>query len=127
MFSPDSTFSFYQAKDKATNAIKGYAFIAEGTALQQAGSRQLGGGFHLFVIAIKIIDQAETPGLGAKCQDQAYYDMYAGLGGPELFVDKDGGKIKSITGATITTRAVTNSIREQINILKQSLSAGGGQ
>ncbi len=122
MFSPDSTFSFYQAKDKATNAIKGYAFIAEGTGYSSRIKTMVGVDSTFSVIAIKIIDQAETPGLGAKCQDQAYYDMYAGLGGPDLFVDKDGGKIKSITGATITTRAVTNSIREQINILEQSLS-----
>ncbi|MFA7224297.1 MAG: FMN-binding protein, partial [Candidatus Cloacimonas sp.] len=40
----------------------------------------------------------------------------------QLIVDKDGGVppncIKAITGATITTRAVVNSVKESIELLK---------
>lgn len=41
----------------------------------------------------------------------------------ELLVDKDGGKIASLTGATITTRAVTNSLKEAAAIIKQDVEA----
>jgi len=125
MSSADSSFSFYKAIDKSSGTTNGYAFISEGTGYSSRIKTMVGVDTLFQVLAIKIIDQAETPGLGAKCQDQAYFDMYAGLSEADLFVDKDGGKIKSITGATITTRAVTNSIREQIAILKKALIAGG--
>ncbi|OQX94990.1 hypothetical protein B6I21_07740, partial [candidate division KSB1 bacterium 4572_119] len=38
-----------------------------------------------------------------------------------LAVDKDGGEIKSITGATISSRAVANSIKEGLEDLEEKL------
>lgn len=66
---------------------------------------------------IKVIDQAETPGLGAKCVLEDFAPRFENLGVNELKVDKDGGDIKSITGATITTRTISNSIKESLQLL----------
>lgn len=66
---------------------------------------------------IKVIDQAETPGLGAKCTNPDFAPRFANLGVNELKVDKDGGTIQSITGATITTRTISNSIKESLELL----------
>ncbi|MBI9031597.1 RnfABCDGE type electron transport complex subunit G [bacterium] len=68
---------------------------------------------------IKVIDQAETPGLGAKCVNPDFAPRFTGLGLDELKVDKDGGTIKSITGATITTRTISNSIKESLQLLME--------
>ena len=81
------------------------------------------------LLGIKITSQQETPGLGAKCQEIRYgesepwfqrqffkeYQNQKGakaLNALAVAVDKDGGKIHSITGATITGRAIANSIKQ---------------
>ena len=65
------------------------------------------------VQGIEILDHRETPGLGAKIETADFRDQYKGrsLSDPEVWdVMKDGGSFKQITGATISSRAVTHSI-----------------
>ncbi len=60
---------------------------------------------------IKILSMTETPGLGAKASDEAFAGQYVGAPADgSLAVTKDGGSIEAITGATITSRAVTNGV-----------------
>ena len=61
------------------------------------------------VAGAKVTAHGETPGLGAKAQaDAAWIGQYAGQPADgSLAVTKDGGTINAITGATITSRAVT--------------------
>ena len=123
---PDSSFTYYVAVDSLTKAVKGYTFIAEGNGYGGKIQTMVGVDSTFAIIAIKVIDHNETPGLGAKCLDASFADLYPKMTESYLFVDKDkaeGKNIKSITGATITTRAITNSIREQIMILKKAIEA----
>ncbi len=65
----------------------------------------------LTVTGISVIKNTETAGLGAICgassaKGVAFREQYIGMSGV-LAVDKDGGEVDSITGATITSRAVT--------------------
>lgn len=65
------------------------------------------------VQGVQILDHRETPGLGAKIETAAFRDQYNGksIADPEVWdVIKDGGTFKHITGATISSRAVTHSI-----------------
>ncbi|MFA7057522.1 MAG: RnfABCDGE type electron transport complex subunit G [Candidatus Cloacimonadales bacterium] len=66
---------------------------------------------------IKVIDQAETPGLGAKCVNPDFAAHFTGLNIAQLKVDKDGGTIKSITGATVTSRTISSSIKASLELL----------
>ncbi len=60
------------------------------------------------VAGAKVTAHAETPGLGAKSQDAEWIAQYSGQPADgSLAVTKDGGTINAITGATITSRAVT--------------------
>ena len=61
------------------------------------------------VAGAKVTSHAETPGLGAKAQsDPTWIVQFAGQAADgSLAVTKDGGTINSITGATITSCAVT--------------------
>ena len=66
------------------------------------------------VLGISIVAQTETAGLGAVCgagtsAGQQFRDQFAGQSGA-LAVNKDGGSIDAITGATITSRAVTAGV-----------------
>ena len=64
------------------------------------------------VAGIKVTAHSETPGLGAKAQaDADWIGQYVGQQADgQLKVAKDGGTINAITGATITSRAVTDGV-----------------
>lgn len=66
------------------------------------------------VLGISIISHTETAGLGAvaaadNAKGQAFREQFIGMSG-ELAVSKDGGEVDAITGATITSRAVTEGV-----------------
>ena len=60
----------------------------------------------------KVLSQAETPGLGAKCVEPAFSDQFRGWNPAEkdLAVKKDGGDVDAITASTITSRAYTDGL-----------------
>ena len=66
------------------------------------------------VTAIEIISHTETAGLGAvaaadNAKGEAFRNQFIGMNGT-LAVTKDGGTVDAITGATITSRAVTEGV-----------------
>ena len=67
------------------------------------------------VTKAKIMEMAETPGLGMKASEPAFIDQYEGLGAG-VQVDKNGSagnaeyKVEAISGATITSKAVTKAV-----------------
>lgn len=70
------------------------------------------------VLGVSVISHSETAGLGAVAAastsaGEAFRGQFAGKTGT-LAVTKDGGDINAITGATITSRAVTNAVNEAV-------------
>ncbi len=60
----------------------------------------------------KVLSQAETPGLGAKCVEPSFNGQFRGFNPAEkkLAVKKDGGDVDAITASTITSRAYTEGL-----------------
>ena len=60
----------------------------------------------------KVLSQAETPGLGAKCVEPAFSDQFKGFDPAQktLAVKKDGGDVDAITASTITSRAYAEGL-----------------
>lgn len=60
----------------------------------------------------KVLSQAETPGLGAKCVEPAFSDQFKGWdpAQKDLAVNKDGGDVDAITASTITSRAYADGL-----------------
>lgn len=70
------------------------------------------------VTGVKLTSQNETPGLGQKALDASYTDQYLMAlpeGGFAVKKDDPAGQIDAIAGATITSRAVTNSVNAAID------------
>lgn len=66
------------------------------------------------VSGISFISMSETSGLGAVAAQQstkgeAFRNQFIGRSG-ELAVNKDGGEIDALSGATVTSRAVTRAV-----------------
>lgn len=67
---------------------------------------------------IKVIQHNETPGLGAKITQKSFLDQFKGKTKEKIASKSEGGEIDTITGATISSKAVINGIRnlmEKIN------------
>lgn len=123
----DKPFSYFVAYKKGTKEIQGYTFVAAETGYSSKILTMAGMDTDYKLINIIVIDQAETPGLGANATAASFTDQYKGLAAEELAVDKDGGKmIKSLTGATITTRAISKSLMNQIALIKADIQSRQG-
>lgn len=70
------------------------------------------------VSGVRIGGHAETPGLGAKAGDEAFYGQFTGKSG-ELSVLKNGTpgehQISAITAATVTSDAVTQAVNQVLD------------
>ena len=66
----------------------------------------------------KVLSQAETPGLGAKCVEESFSAQFKGFDpiAKKLSVKKDGGDIDAITASTITSRAYANGVALAVNV-----------
>lgn len=65
------------------------------------------------VSGVAIVSMSETSGLGANASKDSFRSQYVGKSGT-LAVTKDGGEIDALTGATITSRAVTNGVNSAL-------------
>ncbi len=123
----DSSFVYFIARNDKDEAI-GYSFVAAKRGYSSVVKTMVAMDKDMVITAMKVIDQNETPGLGTHAADKDFPQRFLKLGFADIKVDKDGGPIKSITGATITTRAIANSIQEAILLMKADLEKtnGGG-
>ncbi|MBN2366597.1 MAG: RnfABCDGE type electron transport complex subunit G [Calditrichaeota bacterium] len=116
---------YYRAYEKEdSTGLIGYAFKAEGAGYSSIIETMVGFDTWGDITRIKIISQKETPGLGALAENSEPFEgkkwstqQFRDKSVEDLKVDKDGGEIVSITGATITSRAITNSIRTEMKDL----------
>jgi Na+-translocating ferredoxin:NAD+ oxidoreductase subunit G len=61
---------------------------------------------------ISIMSQTETPGLGDRILSPAFTEMFVGLEADEVALRSAGGEIDAITGATVSSKAVTEAVRQ---------------
>jgi electron transport complex protein RnfG len=75
------------------------------------------------VQGIAILQHRETPGLGAKIETEDFRNLYKNksLSDPEVWdVTKDGGTFRQITGATISSRAVTHAVARGLEFFRDN-------
>jgi len=126
----NDTLQYYIGyKDTLRQQIVGYALIAKKYGYSSEIQTMVGVDTTGKIIGIKIMQQVETPGLGTKIEEVSHGEtmpwfqrQFIDKTIEALAVQKDGGKIKAVTGATISSRAVTNSIREALERLQKQLA-----
>lgn len=75
--------------------------------------------------AISVISQSETAGLGAKCTEPKFTEQFAGLFGTvEYTKTGEEGKVDALSGATITTKAVTEAVNAALTYVNQYMLTG---
>ena len=118
--SDSNSVLFYEGYS-ADSSLVGYVFSCVQYGYSSDVKTIVGLTPELTISAITVVSQAETPGLGANCTREDFTAQFSDKNPDKIYVDKDGGDIQSLTGATITTRAVTNSIREAFQKLQDRL------
>ncbi|MBM3707351.1 MAG: FMN-binding protein [Actinobacteria bacterium] len=96
--------------------VIGFAFTATGKGYGGDISILIGIDSNYQIKGISILSNTETPGLGTRITEISFTDQFKGLGLEDIRLAKDGGKIDAITGATISSRAVTDAVRDEIEI-----------
>ena len=69
------------------------------------------------VAGVSIVSHSETASLGANCTREDFRTQFSGAEGT-LAVVKDGGTIEALTGATVTSRAVTSGVNLALEFVK---------
>ena len=70
------------------------------------------------VTGVSVISHSETASLGAECTREDWRAQFAGTAG-DLKVTKDGGTVDALTGATVTSRAVTEAVNRAVEFVKE--------
>lgn len=150
---PDAT----EFKNKSTDLdekpfeyLEGYkdgqliGYVAEGRAAGYSSILEVMVGIDkgFKIVAIKVLSQKETPGLGDKVKEVLSKKTIVGLIEGKKYdeaglrpwfqvqfdaktvpvkVKKDGGDIEAITGATISSRAVCDAVNKAVEDIKKAL------
>ena len=73
------------------------------------------------VQGLAVLEQKETPGLGAKIKDDGFRGQFKGLRiiDTRWKVRKDGGDVDEITAATISSRAVVEAVARGLDVYRR--------
>lgn len=105
----DEVYIIYEDGEKA-----GYAFRASGSGYGGNIDILVGLDSGFGIKGVSILSQTETPGVGTRITESSFTDQFKGLSASDIALKSEGGKIDAITGATISSRAVVDAIREKM-------------
>jgi electron transport complex protein RnfG len=112
----DEVYIIYEDGEKA-----GYAFMASGSGYGGNIDIMVGLDSGFGIKGVSILSQTETPGVGNRITESSFTDQFKGLSASDIALKSEGGKIDAITGATISSRAVVDAIREKMVEILESL------
>ena len=106
-----ATYTYNLAYDELGNTV-GCAINVAPSGFGGPVSIKVGFDINGVIWNTKVLSQAETPGLGAKCVEPAFSDQFKGFDPAQktLAVKKDGGDVDAITASTITSRAYAEGL-----------------
>lgn len=106
-----------------TESEKGLGYIAEVSSKGYGGEIQMMVAFTPKgeVIGVKILSAEETKGVGTKALENSYLAQF------ENKSAVDGGGIDAVSGATITSNAVTMGVNNACNLFNETVLNGGGK
>lgn len=120
----------------------GYVAVGQATGYSSVLRVMVGMDLAFNIRGVEILYQNETPGLGDKVTEikstRTWWSVLTGTGPDEsnlrpwfqlqfdgkiapVKVDKDGGRIEAITGATISSRAVCQAVNEAVENIRKAV------
>lgn len=116
--------TYYEASEGGN--VTGFIFItsANGYGGEVRVMTAISDGIPRSIKAVEILDVSnETPGLGQNAAQEKFYGQFSGMSDTLSIVksgaDSSAGEINAVTGATITSRAVTKAVNEALDLCKE--------
>ncbi len=116
-----NNFNYIEAFDSEETPL-GYIIEAENQGYSSVIKTLIALDSSFKIIGLKIISQTETPGLGTNIEKNKFTDQFINKKNNDLTLTQEGGKIDAVTGATISSRAVINSVKLAIENFKNALT-----
>jgi electron transport complex protein RnfG len=117
-------FEVYKVFNESDSSV-GYSLVYSGNGFQGKIKLMIGLSEDINKItSIEVLEQSETPGLGTKILEPPYKDQYNGLvTSPAIKLVKgvepsNPNEVQSITGATISSRAVVTIVNDGVAKLR---------
>ncbi|MDL2274223.1 FMN-binding protein [Oscillospiraceae bacterium OttesenSCG-928-G22] len=98
-------------------APAGYCVLVAPVGFKAEISMIVGVGTGGEVLGVAIISMTETAGLGTRAQDPEFLAQYEGLSG-DIQLGAGDGKVDALTGATVTSKAVTLGVNTALTAVK---------
>jgi electron transport complex protein RnfG len=120
---PDKVWEAFRKKEKA-----GHVFLTQVQGYGGPITLAFGTDSDGAVTGLRVLNHTETPGLGAKITTAQFRDQFKNRRPEQLVLKKDDpakGQIDAITGATITSRAVTKTMRSTLESFNKEKAGGG--
>ena len=123
IFPKATSFNLITGKDNYTyykvhvkNKLIGYAIDASGKGFASTIKIKVGMNFNKTIRSIIVTNQNETPGLGTRIKSEKFTDQFMNKTLKQVLLKKDSrkGTIDAITGATISSRAVSEAVQKSI-------------
>ncbi len=108
----DQQTLYYKAFDSQDKLI-GFVFKASGKGYSSIIETLVGIFLDDQISAIKVISQTETPGLGVRVTEKKFTGQFSN----HNCLDLSG--VQAITGATVSSRAIMNSIMKKAQAIKE--------
>ena len=110
-------------------ADNGYSPVGYTVSLSEPGyggeiSMMIGVYSDKTVSGVSIIDMTETAGLGDNAKKPEFTGMFKKLTEEEVALTSDGGKIQALSGATVTSTAVTKGVSRAVEIASSHIEGG---
>ncbi|MEA2015741.1 MAG: RnfABCDGE type electron transport complex subunit G [Actinomycetota bacterium] len=105
----DEIYVIYRDGEK-----EGYAFKTSGSGYSGEIDILVGLDTSFKIKGISILSQTETPGLGARIAEDSFTAQFKGIALSEVALKSEGGGVDAITGATISSSAVVDAIRDKM-------------
>ncbi len=108
---PNSVNSVFCVKQNGE--VMGYAVDIVTTGFGGNINLMVGFDTHMCVAGVVVVEQSETPGLGANIKQQSFLDRFVGIG-DEIVI---GSNVDALAGATISSKAVAYGINEAADVV----------
>lgn len=113
----DEQTLYYKAFDEEDKII-GFVFKASGKGYSSVVQTLAGMDLAGRISAIKVLSQNETPGLGIRITEKKFTDQFKNQDSLNL------SGVQAISGATISSRAVMNSVLKKAQEIKELIKNG---
>jgi len=114
--SEDGEIIYYKAYT-GDKKLLAFAFKASGKGYSSSIETMVAMGKEGDILAIKVVSLNETPGLGSRVSEESFTGQFSGKNIRSL------NDVQAITGATISSMAVINSVRNRAREIKKLIDS----